>query len=62
MSEDVPMDECRVEMLEQVQVDTRTYLDKNKAVLEKAVHALMKPKTFSQRLQNKWNKWNEPHD
>lgn len=52
------MDECRPEMLEQVQIDTKTYLDKNRVTLEMAAQALMKQKTFSQTLQDKWSKWN----
>jgi len=62
MSEEVAMDECRAEMLEQVQVDTKVYIEKNKQTLQEAVHALLRPRTFTQRVQDKWSKWTDENE
>ncbi|XP_001640298.2 calcium-independent phospholipase A2-gamma [Nematostella vectensis] len=62
LAEDVPMDECRLEVLEQVQVDTRKYLDKNQTRLTNARHALLQEKSFSQQLRDKWHTWHEPEN
>lgn len=59
MSEEIAMDECRAEMLDQVQIDTKVYIEKNKKILEEAARSLLEPNkpTLTQRLQDKWSKW-----
>lgn len=57
MSEDIAMDECRPEMLEQVQIDTKNYLEKSNRTIETVASRLLESKTLVQRLQDRWNRW-----
>ena len=41
MSEDIAMDECRPEMLEQVQIDTKNYLEKSNRTIETVASRLL---------------------
>ena len=53
MSLDVPLDECDPEVLEQLQVDTRNYINKFRWKFENCTKALMKQKSVIQAVKEK---------
>lgn len=57
MSADIPMDEGRIEMLEQIQFDARKYLDKADDSLKKCAHVLLENKTIHDRFTDRFRAW-----
>lgn len=53
LSEHMPLDECRIEKLEQMQTDAQMYIRKNEYKLNKAAKALMQTRSPSQVLVDK---------
>ena len=57
MSADIPMDEGRIEMLEQIQFDARRHLEKADDSLKKCARVLLHDKTLVDRSMDKFRAW-----
>jgi len=57
MSADIPMDEGRIEMLEQIQFDARRHLEKADDSLKKCARVLLQDKTLLDRSMDKFRAW-----
>lgn len=57
MSADIPMDEGRIEMLEQIQFDARRHLEKADDSLKKCARVLLQKKTLADRSLDKFRAW-----
>ena len=57
MSADIPMDEGRIEMLEQIQFDARRHLEKADESLKKCARVLLQDKTLLHRSLDKFRVW-----
>lgn len=57
MSADIPMDEGRIEMLEQIQFDARRHLEKADESLKKCARVLQQDKTLLHRSLDKFRVW-----
>ena len=57
MASDIAMDENRVEILEQLQADARSYTEKNFVKLQKAADVLLQNKGAIQQLRDRINFW-----
>ena len=57
MSADIPMDEGRIEMLEQIQFDARRHLEKADDSLKKCASVLLQNKTLIDRSMDKFRAW-----
>lgn len=57
MTTDVPMDECREEVMEQMQADTRNYVQSCDKKLKLVAHALLQKKTNVQFLKDRYRIW-----
>lgn len=57
MSADIPMDEGRIEMLEQIQFDARRHLEKMDDSLKTCARSLLQSKTVADRSMDKFRAW-----
>jgi len=57
MSADIPMDEGRIEMLEQIQFDARRHLEKVDDSLKTCARSLLQSKTVVDRSMDKFRAW-----
>lgn len=57
MSADIPMDEGRIEMLEQIQFDARRHLEKVDDSLKTCARSLLQSKTVADRSMDKFRAW-----
>ena len=57
MSADIPMDEGRIEMLEQIQFDARRHIEKADESLKKCARVLLQDKTLLHRSLDKLRVW-----
>ena len=57
MSADIPMDEGRIEMLEQIQFDARRHLEKVDDSLKTCARSLLQSKTIVDRSVDKFRAW-----
>ena len=57
MSADIPMDEGRIDMLDQIQFDARRHLEKVDESLKTCVSSLLQNKTVTDRSMDKFRAW-----
>ena len=57
MSADIPMDEGRIDMLEQIQFDARRHLEKVDDNLKTCARSLLQSKTVVDRSMDKFRAW-----
>ena len=54
MSSDITLDECRQEVMEQLQVDAQSYMMKNSTKIQNAVKQLSDKKTLYSKIKDKF--------